>query len=577
MSIIDARTLEDRCLQTDVCIVGAGAAGITLALELAGSGRDICLIEGGDLAPDEATQSLYDLESVGYPPRENYMSRARYFGGSCNLWAGRSMLLSQFDMAPRPWVPHSGWPISHTALASYYPRAAEILRLPDWQRFKIGAHQGRMSADERHLLEDGRLTPTVSLWAPAPMRFGAAYRRALARALRTRVLMNANVTHIQLNDAGNRVESLRVATLSGRRFTLQASTVVLACGGLENARLLLASRDRQPHGIGNRFDQVGRYFMDHPRAVFGKVRLRAGSRLPLLRGFPLPDGKVQVGLGLPEETQRRERLLNPYLTIESAASGYTQRSYQSSVELMKILLRRGHAGRRWQFGRVDLGAVPGIIYLLTPKEILPHSVYRWCWLARQALPRRPRPASFVVVYFCEQPPDPASRVQLGRAVDRLGVNRLILDWRIGDTVLASMHRLQQLLADRLEQTGLGRLENPESEPRFTDASHHMGTTRMSDDPRTGVVDRDGLVHGVANLYVAGSSVFPCAGHANPTLTVVALTLRLSEHLERRRTERGEPAHGGRGTAFLCDTGAAKTSAARRRASEARRSRLSALG
>jgi choline dehydrogenase-like flavoprotein len=139
----------------------------------------------------------------------------------------------------------------------------------------------------------------------------------------------------------------------------------------------------------------------------------------------------------------------------------------------------------------------------------------------------------VVVYFCEQPPDPASRVQLGPDVDRLGVRRLVLDWRIDGAVTASILRLQQLLAERLEQTGLGRLENPESEPKFTDASHHMGTTRMSDDPRRGVVDRNGRIHGVDNLYVAGSSVFPCAGHANPTLTVVALALRLAEHLGAR--------------------------------------------
>ena len=537
MSIVDARTLEDAGLQTDLCVIGAGAAGIALAIELTRGGREVCLLESGDFAPDHDTQSLHDLASIGYPPRANYMSRARYFGGSCNLWAGRSMLLSEFDVAPRPWVPHSGWPISHAELARHYPRAAEMLRLPGRQWFTIGAHQKRMSDDEHRLLEDDRLTPTVSLWAPAPMRFGAAYRQALERATRARVLINANLTHIHLNEAGDRVEALSVATLSGRRFVVRARTVVLACGGLENARLLLASRDRQSHGIGNRFDQVGRYFMEHPRAVFGKVRLRPGCRLPLLRGFPLTDGKVQVGLGLSEQTQRRERLLNHYLTLEAEVSGYTQQSYQSSVEIMKILLRRGHAGRRWELGKAGLGALPDMIYLLTPKEILPHSVYRWCWLARQALPRKPRPESFAVVYFCEQPPDPASRAQLGPEVDRLGVNRLVLDWRIDDAVSASVLRLQQLLAERLEQTGLGHLENPETEPRFTDASHHMGTTRMSDDPRSGVVDRNGRVHGVDNLYVAGSSVFPCAGHANPTLTVVALALRLTEHLESATTWR----------------------------------------
>ena len=538
MSIVDARTLEDAGLQTDLCVIGAGAAGIALAIELTRGGREVCLLESGDFAPDHDTQSLHDLASIGYPPRANYMSRARYFGGSCNLWAGRSMLLSEFDVAPRPWVPHSGWPISHAELARHYPRAAEMLRLPGRQWFTIGAHQKRMSDDEHRLLDDDRLTPTVSLWAPAPMRFGAAYRRALERATRARVLINANLTHIHLNEAGDRVEALSVATLSGQRFTVRARTVVLACGGLENARLLLASRDRQSHGIGNRFDQVGRYFMEHPRAVFGKVRLRPGCRLPLLRGFPLTDGKVQVGLGLSEQTQRRERLLNHYLTLEAEVSGYTQQSYQSSVEIMKILLRRGHAGRRWELGKAGLGALPDMIYLLTPKEILPHPVYRWCWLARQALPRKPRPESFAVVYFCEQPPDPASRAQLGPEVDRLGVNRLVLDWRIDDAVSASVLRLQQLLAERLEQTGLGHLENPEIgaqvHRRVPSHGNHADERRPAQ--RRGRPATAGSTGWTISTSPAARS-FPCAGHANPTLTVVALALRLAEHLESATTWR----------------------------------------
>ena len=159
-----------------------------------------------------------------------------------------------------------------------------------------------------------------------------------------------------------------------------------------------------------------------------------------------------------------------------------------------------------------LGALPNMIYLLTPKEILPHAVYRWCWLARQALPRKPRPESFVVVYFCEQPPDPASRVQLGPEVDRLGLNRLVLDWRIDDAVSATVLRLQQMFAERLEQTGLGHLENPASEPWYTDASHHLGTARMSADPRNGVVDQQCAVHrelmrcGPASDHRAGQTV-----------------------------------------------------------------------
>jgi choline dehydrogenase-like flavoprotein len=199
-----------------------------------------------------------------------------------------------------------------------------------------------------------------------------------------------------------------------------------------------------------------------------------------------------------------------------------------------VLLRRGHAGRRWQFGRGRETMPPGLIYLLKPSEIMPRPLYRGLLAARRMVPERPRERVMVLVFFCEQPPDPDSRVTLGSRRDRLGLPHLVLDWRIGDEVVDSMRRLRGLLAERVAAAGLGQIEGDDEEIQFSDASHHMGTTRMSDDPRTGVVDRDCRVHGIDNLYLAGSSVFPTAGHANPTLSALALTHRLAAHLEERR-------------------------------------------
>jgi choline dehydrogenase-like flavoprotein len=302
---------------------------------------------------------------------------------------------------------------------------------------------------------------------------------------------------------------------------------------LENARLLLVSRDRQDAGIGNGSDLVGRHFMDHPRTVFGKVRLRPGSRLPLIGGLPIRQGHVQLGIGASAAVQRRERLLNHHVTLEPEYSPYTQDAYKTSVEMMKILLRRGHAGQRWQLADAWRGGLDETIHLLTPKEIMPHFLYMWARRTRALLPQGAGEKTLVVVYFCEQPPRLESRVTLSNDRDALGVNRLVLDWRIGDDVVRSVLGLQALLQSELERQGIGQLISGEGEPRFTDASHHMGTTRMSDDPKRGVVDRHGRVHDLANLYVAGSSVFPSAGHANPTFTIVALALRLAQHLRSR--------------------------------------------
>lgn len=525
MSLLDARSLgPDARIETDICVIGAGAAGITLAAELGRSGREVLLVEAGGFEPDPETQALHDLDVLGYPVRENFMSRARYYGGSCNLWAGRSMRLLPEDVAPAAAPSEERWPVSYQELTRWYPKAAEVLRLPPLRQFNPSAYQGRLSEPERRLFERDPLTPTVSLWARRPMRFGDAYRRQLRRAPTVRVLLHANATGLRLGAGGTSVEALDAATLQGGKLVIRARTFVAACGGLENARLLLVSR------IGNQHDLVGRYFMDHPRAVYGRVRLREGARLPLLRGMPLADGKVQIGMGLTPAYRDREGLLNHYATLESEFSGYAAAGYQSFVRTMKVVLRKGYAGSRWDVGRARLGEIPGMIYLLTPKELMPHPIYRWYWAARNRFHPRPDGRSRVVVYFCEQRPDRSSRVTLGSGTDPLGVPRLELHWRLDSEITRSLLALQEVLRVRLREAGIGELEPGTEEPRYTDASHHMGTTRMGATQRTGVVDSDCRVHGVDNLYMAGSSVFPSAGHANPTLTIVALALRLAGRL-----------------------------------------------
>ena len=546
MTLVDARTLDAATLPpADVCIIGAGAAGITLALQLERLGKDVVLIESGDLAPEAATQDLAELENAGYPVRENFMSRARYFGGSCNLWAGRSMHFSAEDLGAREWVEGSAWPLPYAELAAHYPAAAKVLRLPDPARFDAATWTSRWSGEEARLFE-APLRPTISLWATSPKRFARDHRRALKRSRRIRVLLRANAMELRTREADTtgatpatgettgdttRVRSLAVGTLEGARFDVRARTFVLACGGIENARLLLVSRDAVSSGLGNANDLVGRYFMDHPRAVYGSLVMEGPARFPLLRSQPLRDGKVQFGLRLDADTQRREGLLNHYVTFEKKVSGYAEASYQSFVQTMKVVLRRGYAGKRSDlFKKAKFGNIPGMVYLLTPKELLPHAVWRYGTKLRNAVRKPPEREERIVVYFCEQPPDRDSRVMLSAARDALGMPRTVLDWRVGNDVHESVRRLQAVLARELEARGVGRLTPGEGDPRYTDASHHMGTTRMGTHAATGVVDTDAKVFGVENLYVASSSVFPSVGHQNPTFTMLALTLRMAQHL-----------------------------------------------
>ena len=535
MKPIDARELPGSTrIDTGICIIGAGVAGITLANELIGSGQEVCLVESGGMRLDEETQSLYQMESIGYPMRQNFMARARYFGGSSNLWAGRSMRLDPIDFERRDWVPHSGWPIGYEEVAGFYPRAERVLDLPDAAGVAAAAARELASGAERALFAQGDLQPKVVMWGRGPMRFQKAYQKRLAMSPNVRILLNANVTEILPAESGTHIESVSAATLGGNRLSIHARQFILACGGLENPRLLLCSRRRTPQGLGNPHDVVGRYFMEHPRAIFGKVRLTVPLAKSLLLGAPLRDGKLQLGVGISDAAQRQQRLLNGYLALEPQMSELTQQAYESSANVVKVLLQKsGPAGPAKGTGP-GLPGARDLIYLLTPKEVMPHVLYRG-YAGLKSLRQRFRKVNkLTVINFCEQAPRPESRVTLGRIRDRLGMHSLVLDWRIGREETAALVRLQQLLGAQLKREGVGELEDTDLaavEPRYTDASHHMGTTRMSDDPRQGVVDGDSRVHGIDNLYIAGSSVFPTVGSGNPTLTIVALSLRMADRLK----------------------------------------------
>ena len=531
MKFIDANKLSNVSnLNTDICIVGAGVAGITLASELDGISKNVCLVESGAYKLDEEVQSLCELENLGYPIRENFMSRVRHFGGTSNIWPGKCMLLDVVDFKKRSWVPDSGWPIYYSELFKHYQKASEVLNLPSFDKFDSNFWEQGASEKEKTFFHSKLLKLNVSMWAKKPLNFGKAYFSKLKRAPNVTVFVNSNSTEIELSDNGKSVESIHLACLNGNRFSIKAKVFILACGGLENARLLLVSKKQHANGVGNHYDVVGRYYMDHPRSVFGRVHLNGDYDLSKLLGFLVSEGKVQIGIALPEKIQMDEGLLNNYLSLERKFSEVYQETYYTFIQLMKRLFRKGHTGKRLDFKNLKTDKINDLIYLLTPKEIIPHFAYR-CYRAL----KKKRTRELVVVNYCEQQPNPESRVHLSNKRDRLNTNSLILDWKVGSEEKRTLLRLQEIFGEYLIKNGIGFLDNKTDSQdgiMFTDASHHMGTTRMSDSPKKGVVDKNCKVHGINNLFIAGSSVFPAAGYANPTLTIVAFSLRLAEYIKR---------------------------------------------
>jgi choline dehydrogenase-like flavoprotein len=508
-TFVDARTLDEhKQIETDLAIIGGGPAGITLARAFAGTGMDVCLLEAGGLEAEPESQALYEGESVGidYPLAA---SRLRFFGGSSNHWGGYSRPLDPIDFEPRDWVPDSGWPFGMAELEPFYSRACEILEIAPG-RFDDTRYWQQETG--RTLLEfaTGRMRPQYVHFSP-PTRFGQRYRSDLERAGNIRVLLHANVTDIATVETAKAVSHLEIRTLNGLSHRLEAKVYVLATGGLENARLLLLSNKTVAEGLGNQHDLVGRYFMEHPHlSGCGEIVVADLDRLPpIFRERVKVAGRYAGAAFNPsEDFLRQRRLLNATFMVGVAGK------YHASQPPKSDPVTWGRHTDMLLAARHFLTDVEGPI---DPDD----SDYLGVWLG--------------IGCACEQAPNPASRVSLSTERDALGLNRIRLDWRLTEQDRRSLVEHAHSLALELGAQGIGRMGMkladdgrwPES---VAGGSHHMGTTRMHEDPRQGVVDRNCRVHGVDNLYVAGSSVFPTSGSANPTLTLVALTLRLADHL-----------------------------------------------
>lgn len=501
----------EQALKTDVCIAGAGVAGSVLALELAEAGRKVVLLESGGAASDAATQALYDIDCTGLPLRENFTSRVRELGGSCNRWTGRAMRFRPFDFAEgKPDELHR-WPISLEELSPYYERAGRYFNLPHPPKFEPAYWRKKLSLFERRLYESPHLAPTVSLWAKEDARFGqgSATHRKIDSHPNITVVLWANLQDIILHDNLQTAKKVTAVSLNQKQLSVEAKLFVLACGGLETPRILLNADRQISSGIGNQSGMVGRCFMDHPKFEQGRLELRRPTSLPHLVGRPIWNGRVRFGLSLHPSVQRQEALLNPHLTLSP--------NFKAAL-----------AGKSLATPANGTEDQPKNKPNTTTEEVLKH------YARHKLLP--PKITSYTIYNYLEQPPQPESRVYLDRERDALGQRKLILHWTVDERAFHSLERLHHYINQRLEQIDMGRIEgafNASEAGRLKDASHHMGTTRMGGHPEEGVVDRNCLVFGTDNLYIAGSAVFPTSGNANPTFTIAVLSLRLADHLNQQ--------------------------------------------
>ena len=501
----------------DVCIVGSGAAGLTLASHL--RGLRVLIVEAGGRRPglDGLAGEAADWAFTGFE-----QGRARAFGGATRLWAGQCIRLDPIDFERRDWVPYSGWPITADDLAPFYDRAEAFLGVAGavygastWQSFGIGVP----------CFDGADATPKFTVYMPQP-DFTKHVGHALVRRTGIDLLLHAAVTGLELNESGQQVAGVAIAGKGGRTGRVRARSVVLCGGGIDNPRILLASDSVMAGGVGNARGLVGRFFQDHPSGTTGLIATPAcGVVQNQFRMLRKAGRRYWPKLALTEAAQRRGHFLN--------ANALMLYDYEDGSALARAKAVLAAVALR-DPARIAAGALRVVPHM---PELVGRAVHT------AATGKAPvfKPRRVMLKAHVEQRPDPDNRITLSPERDRFGMRLPRLAWRVHAEELRTLRAVTEAVGQVFQRQGWGEMQvapwlcegTEAARPHLEDTYHHHGTTRMATTPADGVVDPHCQVFGVENLYVAGSSVFPTSGYANPTLTIVALAIRLADTLTQR--------------------------------------------
>ncbi|MEQ1897776.1 MAG: GMC family oxidoreductase [Vicinamibacterales bacterium] len=511
---------SEQPLRADVCIVGAGATGIATAVALSKTNFTIIMIEGGGYSYSAESRSLYQCSVSGlrYAFDEG---RARVLGGTTTLWGGQASPFLPLDFEARQWVSHSGWPLTLDHLQPYFPRVDDFMGIPHSshdERTWVGPPPPFLDPESFHFI--------YSQFSAQP-NLANKYGSFLKTSGRLQVFVNANATYFDVNPSGSRVASLNVATLEGKSARIQARYFVMCCGAIENARLLLCSNQTVSAGLGNEGDWVGRCFQDH-------LHMRAAPIVPTSRDrFTQHFGTlIRSGVKMCPKIVTSRRFQEKHQILHVACDVTTrpdERSPLKSAQVLVNAVRKPVA--RSQLVKASLGAVKGSGELA---RILWSRVVQ----GRVTFPSR---SELYLGIQCETEPNPNSRIRLSQDRDRLGFQKADIDWRLTGLEARTIDIFVRSIDEEFRRLGLAKLDlgqffvpgDPSRLDEVAGGGHHpMGTTRMSQSPGDGVVNTDCRVHGIDNLYVGSTSVFPTGSFSNPTYNAMACCFRLADHLAK---------------------------------------------
>lgn len=510
---------EEFAQKFDICIVGSGAASLAMLAELLNTKLNVLVLEAGGENITDANQEQYKTISTKHPFPGALDGRFRVFGGSTTKWGAQSLPLEKIDFIERDWINNSGWPISYNEVSAYYPKVDSFLQL----------YPVEYAEDISTINQLAKLHPNTNIslkfskWSAKP-DLRESFREQLIKSENVTLVQNANVVNINLFASGDKVESLTCVNFEKKELKFFANKFVLACGGIENARLLLASNNQMSNGIGNQNGLVGRYLQDHPNAHIATLHANNNKAQAYFNYFYIKGTRFLPRFVFSEKFQNDNLILNSsayfsFVTNESDLFSLIKDFYRK-------YRRRSLVVRDFKIILKVLKNIPQIFkigynYAIKKRVYTPNAVLK-------------------LNLMTEATPLSSNRIMLSDEVDLLGMPKAIINWEGDELMRETFIKSAEFLKNYFEKLDFGRLELDkwiyESNwfDYIKDAKHHIGTTRMGEDEFSGVVDSDCRVFGINNLYIAGSSVFPTSGHSNPTTTIIALAFRLVDHLKNNK-------------------------------------------